>query len=96
MLCAVYVGIFVHFGGRTIPVEPPASFVFLGTVAFVVVIILVVGAEPHALVTRPLRDTNMEISTQSISSGSYIGSKRESVVILQKDILQELVNNRKT
>lgn len=34
-------------------VEPPASFVLLGTVSFVVIIVPVVGAEFDVLVTGP-------------------------------------------
>lgn len=39
---------------KAVLVEPPASFVFLGAVSFVVVVVLVVGAELDALVTGPL------------------------------------------
>lgn len=59
---AVHVCIYVHSGGRAtlsnrkknVLVEPPASLVFLGAVSLVVVIVPVVGAELHALVTGPL------------------------------------------
>lgn len=38
---------------KALPVEPPASFVFLGTVSLVVVVVLVIGAELHVLVAGP-------------------------------------------
>ncbi len=92
---AAYVCIYVHLLGERhepILVEPPASFVFLGTVSTVVIIVLVVGAEFHALVTGPLWHTNLITSRQSISSCTYIGSKGKLVVILQREQWGDLVN----
>lgn len=60
---------------KAILVEPPASFVFLGTVSLVVVIVLIVGAELDSLVTGPPWHSNLITSGQSISSGTYIGFK---------------------
>lgn len=70
-------------------IEPPASFVFLSTVPFVVVIVLVVGAEFHALVTSPFGLRNLIASRQSISSSADIDSKGKAEVIL----LAEKQNN---
>lgn len=64
-------------------VEPPASFVFLCTVAFVVVVVLVVGAEPHALMAGPPRHANLMTSRQGISSCTCIHSKGKLVEFLQ-------------
>jgi len=69
---------------KPILVEPPASFVFFSTVSFVVVVILVIGAESHALMTGPLRYTNLMASRQSVSSCTYVGPKGKSVVILRE------------
>lgn len=75
---------------KPVLVEPPASFVFLGAVSFVVIVVLVVGAEFDALVTGPPWHTNLIISRQSISSCTCVGSKGESVVILQREVRGEL------
>lgn len=60
---------------KPIPVEPPASFVFQGTVFFVVVIVLVEGTELNALVTGPFWHTDLIMSRKCVSSCTYIGSK---------------------
>lgn len=66
--------------------EPPASFVFLRTVSFVVIIVLVIGAEFNTLVTGPPWHTNLITSRQSISSCTHIISESKSVVILQREM----------
>lgn len=40
--------------GKLVLVEPPASFVFFGTVSVVVIVVLVIGAKFNALVTGPV------------------------------------------
>lgn len=91
-LGASYCIVFVSISNRAessftkhILVEPPASFVFLCTIPFVVIIVLVVGAELNTLVTGPVWHINLITSRQSISSCTYICSKRKSVVILQRE-----------
>lgn len=70
-------------------IEPPAPFVFLSAVPSVVVIVLVIGAEFHALVTGPFDLRNLIASSQSISSGTNVVSKGKAVVLL----LTEVKNN---
>lgn len=72
--------------GKPVLVEPPASFVFFGTVSVVVIVVLVIGAKFNALVTGPVWNPNLIGSRKSISSCTYIDSKAKAVMILKESI----------
>lgn len=65
-----------------LPVKPPTRLVLLGTVPLIAIVVIVKGAEVHALMAGPPLDLGMEASSQRVPGVAFILPKVQPIFVL--------------